>query len=75
MNKDKTDNTQNNSEEEYIGNIWGWKFSFISLGIIVVMLLLMWYRYTTINTFPPGSEKQTITIEKDSSQMRNQSID
>ncbi len=75
MNEDKINDAPENSDEEYIGNIWGWKFSFISLGIIVAMLLLMWYRYTTIITHPSDSESQTITIEKDSSQLRNQSID
>lgn len=34
---------------EYIGNIWGWKNSFISLGIILFFLSLMIYRYMTID--------------------------
>ena len=24
-------------EEEYLGNIWGWKFSFISLALIIIV--------------------------------------
>ena len=67
MKKDSPEDIQENSESEYIGNIWGWKFSFISLGIIVAMLLLMFYRYTIVNTHPPSSDQRTITIEKDSS--------
>ena len=34
---------------EYIGNIWGWKFSFISLGIILFAVALMAYRHWTID--------------------------
>lgn len=32
-------------ESQYIGNIWGWKFSWISLGIILFFMLLMGLRY------------------------------
>lgn len=76
MQKDnQQDSTQNNGYQ-YIGNIWGWKFSFISLGIIVAMLLLMLYRhYAVVKTYPPGSDKQTIIIEDDSSRLESQSID
>ena len=72
--KGSTDHHEN-SDEEYLGNIWGWKFSFISLGIIVAMLLLMLYRYTVISNSPPSSDKQKITIEKDSSNVERHSID
>ncbi|MFT5385137.1 MAG: hypothetical protein ACI81W_002542, partial [Saprospiraceae bacterium] len=34
------DTGQGDKEKEYPGNIWGWKFSFISLGIIVVLSIL-----------------------------------
>lgn len=56
------------SEEEYIGNIWGWKFSFISLGIIVAMLLLMWYRYATMEQHHPqeNPDQPEQVIERDS---------
>ena len=30
---------------EYIGNIWGWKFSYYGLGLILVMLLIVGIRY------------------------------
>ena len=74
--KDEPKDNLENDESEYIGNIWGWKFSFISLGIIVVMLLIMYFRYTYIQNNPPNSEKQTITTEKDSSSiMKSKSID
>lgn len=39
-----------NEESQYIGNIWGWKFSWISLGIILFFLLLMGLRYQYLKT-------------------------
>ncbi len=54
---------------EYIGNIWGWKFSFISLGIILLMIGLMFWRYHYLGLEgsifePPSSkEKQEVPIE------------
>lgn len=32
---------------EYLGNIWGWKFSFISLAVITLLSLYVLYRYST----------------------------
>ena len=32
-------------DDLYIGNIWGWKWSLISLVIIVFFLLMMYGRY------------------------------
>ena len=43
-------------EEEYVGNIWGWKFSFIGLGLILLLLSLMVYRHYTMGV-PPGFEE------------------
>ncbi|MCB0678071.1 MAG: hypothetical protein KDC30_15330 [Saprospiraceae bacterium] len=40
---------------DYIGNIWGWKFSFIGLGMILFFVLLMWYRYATLDPDRPGT--------------------
>lgn len=39
---------QEEPEEEYLGNIWGWKFSFISLGIILFFTGLAVYRSYTM---------------------------
>gem|GEM_PF-3705517 len=38
----KEEKTQKEKEEEleYVGNMWGWKFSFISLGIIILFFIL-----------------------------------
>ncbi len=35
-------------KKELPGNIWGWKFSFISLGIILFFVALMAYRYYSL---------------------------
>lgn len=40
---------------EYIGNIWGWKFSFIGLGVILFMFGLIVYRHYTLDV-PVGFE-------------------
>ncbi len=42
-------NNKNLEEEEdpdkhYLGNIWGWKFSYIGLGIILFFLAIAIYR-------------------------------
>ena len=45
---------EKSEEDNYIGNIWGWKFSFISLGLILFMLALMSIRYCqTKDQVPP----------------------
>lgn len=49
-------------DKAYPGNIWGWKFSFISLGIIVVLGGLAIYRYSTLDNPPPiFQEEQPVT--------------
>ncbi len=37
-------NKPENPEDDYIGNMWGWKFSFISLGIIILTAILVFSR-------------------------------
>lgn len=32
-------------DDEYLGNIWGWKFSFISLGIILFATSIVIYAH------------------------------
>ncbi len=54
-----------NKDKAYPGNIWGWKFSFISLGIIVVLLVLAIYRYSTLDHSPPIFQESS-SLEKDS---------
>jgi len=54
-------------ESRYIGNIWGWKFSWISLGIIVFFLSLMLVRYFYLQQTGQWPEPTT-TIEMDVSE-------
>ena len=53
---------------EYIGNIWGWKMSFIGLGVILFFLLVVLLRqhHTGRSIFdppPPGSDTTFIKID------------
>ncbi|NND08102.1 MAG: hypothetical protein HKN87_17110 [Saprospiraceae bacterium] len=47
---------QNDTDETdgYLGNIWGWKISYLSLGLIVFMLTVMMARkcYLADNDLP-----------------------
>ena len=44
--KDEHDNPWGDPfDGEYIGNIWGWRFSILSLIIILLMGLLFMYRH------------------------------
>ncbi len=52
---------------EYIGNIWGWKLSFISLGIILGMMGLMLLRYLTMEKPPVSPDNQEVIINEDTS--------
>ena len=59
-------------KQEYVGNIWGWRNSFISLGIIVFFSCLMYYRHHYVeplerpkNLFPSPSEKTVGPAVKD----------
>ncbi len=38
--KEEKSQRQIQEEQEYVGNMWGWKFSYISLGIIILFLIL-----------------------------------
>ena len=36
-------------EAEYWGNMWGWKISYLGLGLIILMLGLMGFRKCQLN--------------------------
>ena len=44
---------------EYIGNMWGWRFSMLGLALIIAVSLLVWYRYSQLEE----SEKSNNPIE------------
>lgn len=44
-----TDNNGHSADEDrYVGNIWGWKWSLISLAIICFFILLALCRYVIV---------------------------
>ena len=51
---------------KYIGNIWGKKFTRISLGIILFFGTLIAYRYATIDPETYQKNKEKMEIERDS---------
>ncbi len=55
---------QRKDQPRVYGNMWGWKFSFISLGIIVVLLLLAIYRYKSLDN-PPLFQEEQVVSQKD----------
>ena len=66
--KDKKPHFLDEYDGEYIGNIWGWKFSFISLAVITVLSLYVWYRYATQEVLPEPTHQELI-FEKDSTEI------
>lgn len=41
---DKNNEEIEDPDKHYLGNIWGWKFSFIGLGIIMFFLAIAIYQ-------------------------------
>ncbi len=52
---------QEQGEDEYLGNIWGWKNSFYGLGIILFFLSLYFYRVYTVEPIVPSTESRIET--------------
>ena len=59
---------------EYIGNIWGWKFSLFGAGLMLVLLAVIVYRHYTLGVSigfddpleqkaTPADSSRTDTIE------------
>jgi hypothetical protein len=70
-NKRKED-LQSEDDPNYMGNMWGWKLSYISLGIIVFFVGWMAYLHWKTGTVPSGYnpdevKKDTTEIHKDTS--------
>ncbi|MCP4121902.1 MAG: hypothetical protein GY751_09130 [Bacteroidetes bacterium] len=40
---------KNPKDEEYMGNIWGWKFSLIGLTLILILGGIIVYRHLTLD--------------------------
>jgi len=65
MDTNKKSNREQQEEWEYMGNIWGWKVSFIGLAVIVGLCLFMWYRYSQLEVKPDNifGPKERITTD------------
>jgi predicted MFS family arabinose efflux permease len=50
-------------KDEYLGNMWGWKFSFVGLALLLLMLLLMGIRYYQINGDSAGDPIEMKEVE------------
>lgn len=57
---------QEQGEDEYLGNIWGWKNSFYGLGIILFFISLYLYRAYTVDPITTTTE---IKIETPASEL------
>ncbi len=62
--EDKADKAKS-EEPEYLGNIWGWKFSLIGLALISFLILIVVIRWNNLevkpdNLFTPESQNMII---------------
>ncbi len=63
--------TKGPEEREYIGNIWGWKFSLFSLGLILLLAGIMLYRHVSLGVpfgGPPREEAKEAPVDSLQSQ-------
>lgn len=52
------------SNEDYMGNIWGWKFSFI--GLFIILLFVGWLTYSHLyRDMPVPQDGEKIEEVKD----------
>lgn len=53
---------------EYIGNMWGWKFSMFSLALIVIFSAIIAFQYYKTGEFPMPEryEKEREMMKEDS---------
>lgn len=65
MSKNEPLNQDELEGNPYLGNIWGWKISFIGLFVISIFALLAMY-LTRQNKLNPPKEKTPIELKSDS---------
>ncbi|MEM8523700.1 MAG: hypothetical protein AAGG68_03605 [Bacteroidota bacterium] len=61
--------TEDPTDQEYMGNIWGWKFSIAGLILIVIFALLLVYRTFVMEV--PISEQEASPFYRDTVQVDN----
>jgi len=58
----KNHTSEDDPDKDYLGNIWGWKFSYIGLGIILFFLTFAIIRSMMLGV-PLTPQKDANTIE------------
>ena len=51
---------------EYMGNMWGWKFSMLGLALIIGITALVWFRYSQLDESEKTMTPIEMLMEKDS---------
>jgi len=51
-------------KDEYLGNMWGWKFSFFGLALLLLMLGILAYRAYYLPPMDMEAEAEKIEVEK-----------
>ncbi len=59
--------SQEEEEAEYMGNIWGWKFSLIGLAVISFLIIVVFVRWNNLevkpdNLFTPDAHKKIVPV-------------
>ena len=71
-----SENDKHTTEPPQSGNIWGWKFSYISLGIILFFVGLIIARHWMLGEpFDPAKIKPPIPVEEDSTTIEQSKLD
>lgn len=61
MSKEEQEERKDPFDGEYIGNIWGWRNSFIGLGVILFMLAVLGIRAITMDPLPEEGQSSDPT--------------
>ena len=61
-------------ESEYLGNIWGWKFSLIGLAVILFFLVLITFRWYQLGKPSLRGAPQTEEALEDSTEQEGDTI-
>jgi len=74
MSKRKEQEEFFSNEDNYMGNIWGWRLSMIGLIVIVGLTSLIVYRHVTLDV-PVGFEEKQEAPAADSTQADSLNMD
>lgn len=65
MSEKKQEEHKDPFDGEYIGNIWGWRNSFIGLGVILFMFVVLGIRILTMDPLPEEEQGTESTEQQD----------